>query len=111
MLSSGPFKQPLEIGKEICGLYLVDHQLCNYSLASSSTLPSQSRNKSAFSCQMSPLELWHCRLGHMSFHYMKHIDVVSSCKSSPCFVCEVCHHAKRHRIPFPDSTSCISHIF
>jgi len=29
----------------------------------------------------------------------------------PRSICQVCHHAKQHRIPFPDSASCTSHIF
>jgi len=104
-------KQPLKICKELSGLYLVDHKLCKSSLASSSALPSSSPKKIAFSCHMTPLELWHCRLGHMFFTNMKHINVVSSCKALPQSICQVCHYAKQHRIPFPDITSCTTYIF
>ena len=101
-------KQPLAIGKEVGGLYLVDHTSCTSSLASTSfsSLPDKS-----FFCSMSTLELWHCRLGHMSFTNMKHLDVVSSCTTLPKSICQVCHYAKQQRTPFPDSTSCASHIF
>jgi len=47
----------------------------------------------------------------MSFQNMKHIDVVTACKSLPRFICQVCHHAKQHREPFPARSSCTSHIF
>jgi len=107
-------RQPLAIGKENGGLYLVDHKFCNPSSAGSSNFSSQpsiTATTSAFSCQMSSLELWHCRLGYMSFDNMKHIDMISSCKSKPSSVCQVCHHAKQHRDPFPASTSCTSYIF
>ena len=104
-------KQPLAIGKEVDGLYLVDHKSCASSLISSSSSFSKLGNNSAFSfsCQMSPLEIWHCRLGHMSFDNMKHINVISSCKSKPTSICHVCHQAKQHRSTFPLSTSCTSH--
>ena len=60
---------------------------------------------------MSSLGLWHYRLGHMSFNDMEHINLVSSCKSKPHSVCQVCHHAKQHRVSFPVIASCISHDF
>ena len=47
----------------------------------------------------------------MSFSNMKHIDVVSSCKALPQSICQVCHYAKQQRLPFPDSSSCTTHIF
>jgi len=102
-------RQPLGIGKELGGLYLVDHQRYQHSLADSSA-PSYSKN-AVFSCHMSSLELWHCRLGHMSFQNMKHIDVVKHCNSLPHSICQVCHNAKQHRDPFPVSLSCTTHLF
>ena len=102
-------RQPLGIGKELSGLYFMDQQLYPHSLAGSSALCSSFSNNVV--CYMSSLELWHCRLGHMSFHNMKHIDVVAKCNSLPRSICQVCHHAKQHRAPFPVSTSCTSHIF
>jgi len=86
--------QPLEIGREIGGLYLVDHKLRTSSLAGSSTLSSPFVNKTASSYYMTPLEVWHCHLGHISFTNMKHIDVVSSCKALPQSICQFCHYAK-----------------
>jgi len=100
-LQDHSMKQHLVIGRETSGLYFVDHQSCLSKVASSpisSFLPSsfvpssksspQSNNNHtqvtdvfSFSCQWSPLELWHCRLGHMSYENMKHIDVISSCTS------------------------------
>ena len=106
-------KQPLAIGKEADGLYFVDHKFCNPSLTSSPTPASQFNNSSifSFSCQMSPLELLHCRLGNMSFDNMKHIDIISSCKTKPSSICKVCHKAKQHIASFPLSTSCTTHKF
>lgn len=45
---------------------------------------------------------WHCRLGHPSFSYMKHLlpDLFSNVNESN-FKCETCILAKSHRVPFP----------
>lgn len=115
-------KQPLEIGRETNGLYLVDRSSCISSVASSSVHSSQHISPQplfqsshtpvfSFSCQLSPLELRHCRLGHISFDSMRHINIVSTCNSKHQSICQVCHQAKQHRSPFPISNSCTSHIF
>jgi len=103
-------KQHLEIGKELDGLYLMDYIS---DLANSSIPPFQSNNTTnfSFSCQISTLKLWHCRLSHMYFDDMKHIAVISSCKSKPSSFCQICHQAKQHHISFPLSNSSTSHIF
>jgi len=100
-------KQPLEIGRELGGLYLVDYKLYTSTLNSSSLLPSSSTAV----VSMSSSKLWHCRLGHMSSTNMKHIDVISSCKALPHSICQVCHYAKQQIIPFPDRTSYTTHLF
>lgn len=48
--------------------------------------------------------LWHRRLGHPSFSYMKYLfpDLFSNLKD-PIFTCETCILAKSHRVPFPIS--------
>jgi len=103
-------KHRLEIGREIGGLYLVDKASCNSRLASSSFRPN-SKSIFSFSYLLPPLELRHCRLGHISFDNMKHIAVIPSWKAKPTSICQVCHQAKQHRSPFPVSASCTSYIF
>ncbi|CAL2278311.1 unnamed protein product [Prunus armeniaca] len=50
--------------------------------------------------------LWHRRLGHPSFSYMKHLIpyLFSSFKDSD-FTCDTCILAKSHRVPHPLSTN------
>jgi len=94
----------LELGKETRGLYFVDHKSYFSSVPSSSSHSFQTSNPQStqsrfhsifpFSCQLSPLELWHCGLDHMPFDNMKHIDVLSSCTSKPRSICQVCHQAR-----------------
>ena len=110
-------RQYLEFGRETGGLYFVDHLSCVSNMANShipsqpQSSPSSSTLMFSLSCQMSPLELWHCGMGHMPFNYMKYIDVLSSCISKPKSICQVCHQARQHRSPSSVSTSCTSHIF
>lgn len=46
--------------------------------------------------------LWHRRLGHPSFGYLKHLfpELFSSLHESD-FRCETCIQAKSHRVPYP----------
>ncbi|KAK2989502.1 hypothetical protein RJ640_019601 [Escallonia rubra] len=48
--------------------------------------------------------LWHRRLGHPSFGYLKHLfpDLFSNFHESD-FRCEICIQAKSHRVPYPIS--------
>jgi len=116
-------KKHMDIGKEAGGLYFVDYKAYLSSLASSpsssvqssSLVSSQPRPSSdsifSFSCHFSPLELWHCRLGHMPFDRTKHIDAVPSCNLKPSSICQFYHKTRQHRSSFPTSTSCTPHIF
>ena len=46
--------------------------------------------------------IWHYRLGHLSFYYLKHLllDLFRN-KSPSSFKCEICELAKHHRSSFP----------
>ena len=48
--------------------------------------------------------LWHSRLGHPSFRYLRHSfpDLFSNLNESN-LKCEVCIQAKSHRVPYPVS--------
>lgn len=46
--------------------------------------------------------LWHYRLGHPSFHYMRYLFPKLFMNKDPSsFLCEICQLAKHHRNPFP----------
>lgn len=46
--------------------------------------------------------LWHFRLGHPSFYYMRHLFPKLFMNKNPSsFQCEICEIAKRHRTSFP----------
>lgn len=45
--------------------------------------------------------LWHFRLGHPSFHYMKYLfPILFENKKSSSFQCDICQFAKNHRATF-----------
>ncbi|KAF7832205.1 uncharacterized protein G2W53_014538 [Senna tora] len=46
--------------------------------------------------------LWHQRLGHAPIDVLRHIDDINVNSSSVLpEVCDVCHYAKQHKMPFP----------
>ena len=50
--------------------------------------------------------LWHRRLGHLSFSYMKHLFHTLLTTLSPAdFRCETCILAKNHHVNFPLSSN------
>lgn len=53
--------------------------------------------------------LSHNRFGHPSMSKMKHIDSCIPVDNE--FVCDTCHIAKTHRLPFPLSSSLCTHCF
>ncbi|CAL9024197.1 unnamed protein product [Prunus brigantina] len=59
-----------------------------------------------FDSKQQQIWLWHRRLGHPSFSYMKHLipDLFSGFKDSD-FTCDTCILAKSHRVPYPLSTN------
>ncbi|BBH05733.1 P-loop containing nucleoside triphosphate hydrolases superfamily protein [Prunus dulcis] len=89
-------KEILGCGTKRGGLYYVDD--FSPGVANSVTHPFDSKQKQIW--------LWHCRLGHPSFSYMKHLipDLFSGFKDSD-FTCDTCILAKSHRVPYPLSTN------
>ncbi|CAL2234484.1 unnamed protein product [Prunus armeniaca] len=59
-----------------------------------------------FDSKQKQIWLWHHRLRHPSFSYMKHLipDLFSGFKDS-YFTCDTCILAKSHRVPYPLSTN------
>ena len=87
-------------GKRIGGLYI---------LTMEDTVVSGSNNHQALSAKVDDrhqIWLWHRRLGHPSFSYMKHLfpSLFRTCSDSE-FKCETCVMAKSHRASFPISDS------
>jgi GAG-pre-integrase domain len=56
--------------------------------------------------------LWHRRLGHPSFGYMRKLspNLFTSLQNEQ-FVCEICIKAKSHRTTYPDSSNKTSQPF
>lgn len=60
---------------------------------------------SSFSCnsvKLNPIELWHSRLGHLSFSKLVKMSSVlpNLNEKSVDFHCSTCHLAKQKRLPF-----------
>ncbi|CAL2237532.1 unnamed protein product [Prunus armeniaca] len=89
-------KEILGRGTKIGGLYYVDD--FSPSVANSVTHPFDSKQKQIW--------LWHRRLGHPSFSYMKHLilDLFSGFKDFD-FTCDTCILAKSHHVPYSLSTN------
>ncbi|CAL8161765.1 unnamed protein product [Prunus armeniaca] len=89
-------KEILGRGTKRWGLYYVDD--FSPGMANSVTNPFDSKQKQIW--------LWHRRLGHPSFSYMKHLipDLFSGFKDSD-FTCDTCILEKSHRVPYPLSTN------
>ncbi|KAJ9687202.1 hypothetical protein PVL29_015881 [Vitis rotundifolia] len=83
--------------KECEGLYYFDETdvcgQCPPTVCNSASHPKDSK-----------LLLWHKRMGHPSFQYLKHLfPSLCSNKTSLDFQCEVCELAKHHQASFPKS--------
>ncbi|CAL2259667.1 unnamed protein product [Prunus armeniaca] len=89
-------KEILGRGSKRRGLYYVDG--FSPGMTNSVTHPFDSKQKQIW--------LWHRRLGHPSFSYMKHLipDLFSGFKDSD-FTCDTCILAKSHHVPYPLSTN------
>ena len=73
---------------------------------SASTQSSSGHTSSASSSSEHDIWLWHKRLGHASFGYLKYLFPKLFSKTSPSmFKCETCELAKSHRVPFPISSN------
>ncbi|CAL8168114.1 unnamed protein product [Prunus armeniaca] len=96
LLSDIHTKEILGRGTKRGGVYYVDD--FSPGMANSVTHPFDSKQKQIW--------LWHRRLGHPSFSYMKHLipDLFSGFKDSD-FTCDTCILAKSHRVPYPLSTN------
>nr|KYP36406.1 Retrovirus-related Pol polyprotein from transposon TNT 1-94 [Cajanus cajan] len=63
-------------------------------------------------CNKLPIDLWHFHLGHLSHERMFIMKQYYSCLSvDKTFICNTCHHAKQHKLPFPLSHSHASQPF
>ncbi|KAM1242349.1 hypothetical protein ACFX2G_034710 [Malus domestica] len=90
----------IDHGKRIMGLYI---------LTMDDTVVSGSNNHQVLSAKVDDrhqIWLWHRRLGHPSFSYMKHLfpSLFRTCRDSE-FKCETCVMAKSYRASFPVSDS------
>ncbi|KAF7835230.1 uncharacterized protein G2W53_010089 [Senna tora] len=54
------------------------------------------------SCIRSPY-CWHSRLGHAPLNVINRIDGIKDTVSQFSKACDICHNAKQHRLPFPNS--------
>ena len=78
------------------GLYLLDDD------TSSSSIPRTSLLSSYFTTSEQDCMLWHFRLGHPNFQYMKHLfPHLFSKVEMTTLSCDVCIQAKQHRVSFP----------
>ncbi|KAL2248611.1 UNVERIFIED_CONTAM: Retrovirus-related Pol polyprotein from transposon RE1 [Sesamum indicum] len=55
-------------------------------------------------------QIWHNRLGHISFNVLKHTGLMKDCNDQP-LLCEICPKAKQERQPFNASSSISQHCF
>lgn len=128
-------KKPMLIGSEIKGLFIFNFDVnCKHTSAFPSVLNKSFDNSftndlsllnSAVSSSMNNIalpfassiilknnipELWHCRLGHVPFVKLKHINVLDS-PIKPTHLCKICPQAKQHRNSFPTSISKVAEPF
>lgn len=99
----------MQLGSEHGGLYFADCVTPPLLTNKPVVLSSSSCNQS--SSVLSTCDLWHCRLGHMSFDNMKHIECIPHKQSKTTSVCQICPQAKHHRSSFPVSIFHSSHLF
>jgi len=106
-LIQDPTMQTVTLGNEHRGLYFLQQksqfkgldkgaQISNSHMQQQSTI-------SGTAC-FSDAELWHFRLGHLSFTQLKHIDA-TTCNNQTHGICQICPLAKMHRLGFSLSTS------
>ena len=63
-------------------------------------------------CTITPIDLWHFRMGHLSFERLRNMQsTYPFLKLDKNFVCNTCHYAKHKRLPFPTSNSHASNSF
>ena len=63
-------------------------------------------------CIITPIDLWHFRMGHLSFERLQHMQSsYPFLKHNKNFVCNTCHYAKHKKLPFPSSNSYASCCF
>ncbi|KAJ8433068.1 hypothetical protein Cgig2_015431 [Carnegiea gigantea] len=87
----------------ICYITMSNGKQAQIKQLSSTPLEKKIKN-SIFAC-FSDAELWHFRLGHLSFDQLKYVDIETCINSRQHGVCQICPMAKMHRSDFPLSTS------
>ena len=89
-------KRMIDIVRHNRGLYLL------YDDASFSSISRMSLLSSYFTTSKKDLMLWHFRLGHSNFKYMKYLfPHLFSKVDVSSLTCDVCIKAKQHRVSFP----------
>lgn len=92
---------PIQIGKEHNGLYT-----CVLNVDSTDA------DIVALNVCLSPYNLWHRRLGHVSESVFKKIIGLNRiCHNKNIHHCDICPKAKYTRLPFPDSSSRVDSPF
>ena len=76
-------------------LYLLDDDTSFSSISRTRLLPSH------LTTSEKDYMLWHFRLGHTNFQYMKHLFTHLFSKVDGSLACDVCIKSKQHRISFP----------
>ena len=61
-------------------------------------------NKINLCSYSSTIELWHKRFGYTSSNALNHLKFLSHLNCQIPKICDICHRAKQHRLPFQPST-------
>ena len=104
LLQGHTLGKDLILGRKHVGLYCLEK---GTRLQVSQTNVSQQvpSAKGIFSANLSVSELWHFRLGHLSFEQMLYVHLPDCNNFTTHGVCQICPMAKLHRQSFPLSTS------
>ncbi|KAL0458886.1 UNVERIFIED_CONTAM: hypothetical protein Slati_0515800 [Sesamum latifolium] len=89
-------KESLVFGVLFKKLYVLQHFVPS---CSSSTLSTDVSYSTSFHCDSI---MWHNRLGHASFQAIKHVPNVDISDITSDLPCDVCHRAKKTRLPFSE---------
>jgi len=104
-------KRPLEIGRSMQGLYVLDAVVAKDLETAERNEDSHrpymdkreaSKDLFSFSCNNETVNLWHRRMGHISFRKLSYMSVLKdfNFNKDPCsFPCDICPCAKQHKLP------------
>jgi hypothetical protein len=84
------------------------HSRCCGGLYPLPSLEHSSSSRCALSVNKPPLSQWHGRLGHPSYVIVQKVLASNNLEFSKEYVsgvCNACHQAKSHQLPFPKSVS------